>query len=430
MTTALRSPTSTTSSSTLKIPVARVFKQLLAPARYKGAHGGRGSGKSHRFAEMGVERCIFRPGTRMVCVREVQRSLKESVKRLVEDKIKALQVEHLFGPLHDRIDTPGGGVILFQGMADHTAESIKSLEGFDIAYVEEAQTLTARSLEFLRPTIRKPDSELWFSWNPRSASDPVDDLLRGMNPPGDSIVVRTSYRDNPFFPDVLEQERLYDEQFKRDRYAHIWLGEYEPVAVGAIWDRLTLHQGRRDEAPDLERIVVAVDPAVSAEEGSNEHGIIVVAEGADQRGYVLEDATMKGGPQQWATRAVAMVDKYEADAIVIEINQGGDMVKHTLQSIRPGLRIVEVRATRGKHVRAEPIAALYATGRISHVGAMPELEDQMCQMTAAGYEGEGSPDRCDALVWGFTHLFPALVKRKPKPVSASSPGGEGGWMGS
>ncbi len=409
---------------TLSIPTAQVFRPLLDPARYKGSYGGRGSGKSHFFAELAVERCIMQAGTRIVCVREVQKALRESVKLLVEDKIGALGVAGQFRVLSDSIVTPGGGVILFQGMQDHTAESIKSLEGFDIGYVEEAQTLTQRSLEFLRPTIRKPDSELWFSWNPRHASDPVDAFLRGPTPPENACVVRTSYADNPFFPQVLEEERTYDEKNTRDRYGHIWLGDYEPAAIGAIWDRLTLHNGRVEEAPVMERIVVAVDPAVSSEEGSNEHGIIVAGIGTDARGYVLDDVTCRGGPQQWAERVVAAYDRYEADAVVIEVNQGGDMVRHTLRTVRPGLRVIEVRATRGKHVRAEPIAALYTMGRVSHVGAFPELEDQMCLCTAGGYEGESSPDRLDALVWAFTDLFPKLVRKTDKkgrrPARANS----------
>jgi hypothetical protein len=398
--------------------------------RYKGAWGGRGSGKSHFFAELAVCQCVMRPASRIVCVRQVQYSLKQSVKRLVEDKIKALDVEKYFIVLHDRIQTLGGGIMLFQGMADHTAESIKSLEGFDVAYVEEAQTLTSRSLELLRPTIRKPDSELWFSWNPRSASDAVDALLRGEAPPENSAVVKTSYRDNPFFPGVLEDERRYAEIHDRARYGHIWLGDYEPMAIGAIWDRLTLHNGRRGELPEVGRIVVAVDPAISAEERSNEHGIIVCALGADGHGYVLEDASTKGSPRQWANRAIAMYDKWEADTIVVEINQGGDMVRNTLHSVRPGLPVKDVRAKKGKHVRAEPISALYALGQISHVGAFPELEDQMCLMTAAGYEGEGSPDRLDALVWGMTDLFPKMISRtKPAtPAPEIRTGGPGSWM--
>ncbi len=401
--------------STLKTEVARVFEPLLDPYRYKAAYGGRGSGKSHFFAEEAVKLCVRSPGTRLVCVREVQKSLRESVKLLVEDKIEALGVGPMFGPMHDRIDTPGGGVMLFQGMQEHTKESIKSLEGFDVAYVEEAQTMTAGSLEMLRPTIRKPGSELWFSWNPRHASDPVDAFFRGMETPPDAALVRSNYDDNPFFPDVLEDERAFDERATRHRYGHIWLGEYEPAAIGAIWTRLTLHQGRVAEAPIMERIVVAVDPAVSSEEGSNEHGIVAAGIGSDGRGYTLADVTTRGGPQQWAERAIATYDRYEADAVVIEINQGGDMVRHTLQTVRPGLPIVEVRATRGKHVRAEPIAALYTMGRVSHVGAFPELEDQMCLMTAGGFEGEGSPDRVDALVWAYTELFPSIVHKELEP---------------
>jgi len=362
------------------------------------------------------------PGTRVVCVREVQRALKESVKRLLEDKIIAMGVGPHFGILFDTIITPGNGVVVFQGMADHTAESIKSLEGFDIAYVEEAQTLTARSLELLRPTIRKKGSELWFSWNPRNAADPVDHLLRGPNPPKNSIVVNSNWRDNPFLPDEMEEERRYDEINNPERYAHIWEGEYEPQAIGAIWSREVIQRGRRDKAPELTRVVVSIDPAISSNEKSNETGIIVVALGGDH-GYVLDDISISGTPQQWAARAIAAYDLHEADAMVAEVNQGGEMVANTIHTIRPDIRIIQVRATRGKHLRAEPISALYGLDRISHVGTFPDLERQMCLFTASGYEGEGSPDRVDALVHGFTELFPKMTKKKPvgpRPVRATN----------
>ena len=403
--------------SILEIPTARVFAPLLKPARYKGAYGGRGSGKSHHFAEAAVGRAVRIPKTRIVCVREVQKSLKESVKLLIEDKIERFKAPG-FRVLNDHIIAPNNGLILFQGMQDHTAESIKSLEGFDVGYVEEAQTMTTRSLEMLRPTIRqdktakRPGSELWFSWNPRHSSDPVDQLLRGPELPPNAIVVRANYRDNPFFPDVLEEERAFDERTNPVRYGHIWLGEYEPAAVGAIFNRQNIHDNRREAAPNLARIVVAIDPAISAEAGSDETGIVVVGLGEDGRGYVLDDYSTKGPPEQWASRAIAAYDLHEADAIVAEVNQGGDMVKHTIQAVRKAVRVIEVRATRGKHVRAEPISALYTLGKISHVGAYPELEGQMCLMTAAGYEGEDSPDRVDAMVWGFTELFPKLTQRK------------------
>lgn len=416
----------------LQIETPRVFAPLLEPARYKGGHGGRGSGKSHFFAELAIETSLLKPGFRLLCVREVQKSLKESVKQLIEDKIKTYGLEDQFECLTAEIRTPGGGVITFAGMQDHTAESIKSFEGYDAAWVEEAQTLSARSLELLRPTIRKPGSELWFTWNPRNAGDPVDKLLRGETPPPEATVIKAIYSDNPWFPDELESERVYDEQNNRDRYGHIWLGDYEPMAVGAIWDRATLHANRRDTQPEMKRILVAVDPAVSSEDGSNEHGIIVVGLGEDGRGYVLDDFSMKGTPREWANRALSAVDLYEADSVVIEVNQGGDMCRHTLEAARPSVMITEVRASRGKHVRAEPISALYSLGRISHVGTFPQLEDQMCAMTAAGYEGEGSPDRVDALVWGLTEIFKDVVAPKVmtrRVMVESGHTGEGAWMG-
>ena len=176
----------------LDIPVAECFEPLLAPMRYKGAWGGRGSGKSHTFADLLVDNCVARPGLRAICIREVQKSLKDSVKFLLESKINEHEVGHLFKIRKDDIVTPGGGLIVFIGLQDHTAESLKSFEGFDVAYVEEAQSITARSLELMRPTVRKPGSELWFSWNPRHASDPVDMLFRGPNPPPDSVVIQVA----------------------------------------------------------------------------------------------------------------------------------------------------------------------------------------------------------------------------------------------
>lgn len=372
------------------------------------------------------------PGSRGVCVREVQRSLKESVKRLIEDKIQAWGVANQFVSMHDRTITPGGGLILYQGMQDHTAESIKSLEGFDWAWGEEAQTMSARSLEMLRPTIRKPGSEIWFSWNPRSATDPVDDLLRGLKPPTNSVVVQANWKDNPWFPAELKEERLYDLSTKPDRYMHIWEGDYEPTAIGAIWNRLVIHRGRKSAPPPLKRIVVSIDPAVSGEAGSDEHGIIVSGLGDDGNAYVIEDLTCRGGPEIWSRVAVAAYDKWDADAVVIERNQGGDMCRHTLRTVRPTLPVIEVVASRGKHVRAEPIAALYALGKVSHVGTFPQLEQQMCEMTAAGYVGNGSPDRVDALVWGLTQLFPAMVKAvKPEtmPPIKLPPPAPGAWLG-
>lgn len=167
----------------------------------------------------------MQPGCRAACVREVQKSLKNSVKLLVEDKIKSLGLTG-FEVLEAEIKTPGGGVIIFQGMQNHTADSIKSLEGFDIAWVEEAQSLSQRSLDLLRPTIRKPGSEMWFSWNPNKPSDPVDSFFRGDSPPQDSVVVEANWSDNPWLPDELRADLEDDRRRDPDKFIHVWGGHY------------------------------------------------------------------------------------------------------------------------------------------------------------------------------------------------------------
>lgn len=173
--------------------------------------------------------------THAVCVREIQKSLKQSVKKLLEEKIEQLGVGSAFDVQEAAIICKNGGAIIFQGMQNHTADSIKSLEGYDIAWVEEAQSLSQRSLDLLRPTIRKPGSEIWFSWNPEADSDPVDVLLRGPKPPPDCIVVRANFDSNPWFPDVLREEMEYDKRRDPDKYHHVWLGEYKRNSAARIF---------------------------------------------------------------------------------------------------------------------------------------------------------------------------------------------------
>jgi phage terminase large subunit len=218
----------------LDIATPAAFEPLLAPARFKGAKGGRGGGKSHQFAEMAVEAMVCDPDARIACIREVQRSLKFSAKALVEDKIRRMGVAHLFTVLEREIRRVGGsGVMIFEGMQDHTADSIKSLEGFTIAWVEEAQNLSKRSLELLVPTIRRQGSELWFSWNPENATDPVDQLLVAHRP-DDAVVVHANYTENPFCPDVLRREAERMRRLDPNAYAHIWLGAYNERSEAQI----------------------------------------------------------------------------------------------------------------------------------------------------------------------------------------------------
>lgn len=210
----------------IDIPTPEWAIPLLAESRYKGAKGGRASGKSHFFAERLVESHVADPELSSVCIREIQKSLKFSAKRLIEAKIRALGVQSLFDVTNNEIRRIGGpGIIIFQGMQDHTADSIKSLEGFGIAWCEEAQNLSARSLELLLPTIRSENSEIWFSWNPDQETDPVDDLLV-KNCPDGAIVVHVDFTDNPFCPSVIKDEAKRHLRRNPDSYPHVWSGQY------------------------------------------------------------------------------------------------------------------------------------------------------------------------------------------------------------
>lgn len=214
----------------------------------------------------------------------------------------------------------------------------------------------------------------------------------------------------------------------RTRYAGTRLGRQELDGVlledaeGALWTLEMLDGAHVREVPELDRVVVAVDPPVTGHGRSDACGIVVagvVMAGppGDWRAYVLEDATVRGAsPQGWAEAALAAMQRHGADRLVAEVNQGGDLVETVIRQIDPMVPYRAVRAARGKAARAEPVAALYEQGRVAHVRGLVELEDEMCRMTLRGFEGQGSPDRVDALVWALHDLMiaPAAAWTRPR----------------
>lgn len=255
----------TQAEASIDIPTPEWAVPLLAPARYKAAHGGRGGGKSHFMAEQVVIRCLgvnkpdadgeVRP-VRVVCIREIQNSIKESVKQLIVDKIRKLGVQHLFEVLDQEIRGPHKSLIIFKGMQSYNASNLKSLEGYDVAWVEEAQTLSDISLRMLRPTIRKEyadgtSSEIWFSWNPRFEIDAVDHFFRGNSPvakgwrkPSDTAMVEVNWNDNPWIPKVLVKEKDDDYASDPEIADHVWGGGYERVTTGAYFAKQIAHLER------------------------------------------------------------------------------------------------------------------------------------------------------------------------------------------
>ncbi len=213
----------------------------------------------------------------------------------------------------------------------------------------------------------------------------------------------------------------------RARYAGTRLGRQELDGVlladadGALWTTDLLCKAHVASVPELDRVVVALDPAVSSGQGADECGIVVVGAQTqgppqDWRAYVLEDCTVQGvGPTGWARAAIAAMDRHGAERLVAEVNQGGRLVEEVIRQIDPLVPYKAVHAARGKVARAEPVAALYEQGRVRHAGRLCELEEQMCLMTPRGYEGQGSPDRVDALVWAIHELLVAPAARFRRP---------------
>jgi phage terminase large subunit-like protein len=203
-------------------------------------------------------------------------------------------------------------------------------------------------------------------------------------------------------------------------------GEVLDDIPGALWNREIIDQARRPDAPELDRIVIAVDPAATSGEEADETGIVAVGIATDAdgytRGYVLADRSLRGTPEEWAKAAVSLYREYDADRIVAEKNQGGEMVEAVLRTVDRNAPITLVSATRGKVIRAEPISALYEQGRVHHVGRLDKLEDQMCMFSRDADRSAGnSPDRVDALVWGLTALFEKITGRRKKTVDNTKP---------
>lgn len=211
---------------------------------------------------------------------------------------------------------------------------------------------------------------------------------------------------------------------ERDRKRFL-SGEFIPANENALWSSVTIDKNRildGDNLPDYQRIVVAVDPSGADDENPDHDaiGIIVAALGTDGIAYILEDLTIQAGPATWGQVATSAFDRHKADIVVGETNYGGAMVQHVIRTARPNTPYKDVKASRGKVVRAEPISALYEQGKVKHVGYFPELEDELMSFTTTGYQGIGSPNRADSLVWAVTELFPGLTRGDTEDIDTEA----------
>lgn len=363
------------------------------------ALAGRGWGKTEAGAQWIAQR--VRDGARSIAlVAETQKDLEEvMVPRIVKVSGDSMRPEVRFRPV--RIVWPNGAQAL--GYSGTEPDQLRGPE-FDTAWVDElAKYRYARDAwDMLQFTMRSgADPRVCVTTTPR----PIP-LIRELVASPSTAVVRGSTFDNvanlaPQFITAL-----------RERYEGTRLGRQELEAEilddlpGALWTRDMIEQARIKAAPEMQRVVVAIDPSgTSGSDGGDSVGIVVAGKGIDGRGYVLADRTCKLSPAGWGRRAVEAYHEFKADRIVAERNFGGAMVEHVIRTTDPRASYREVTASRGKVVRAEPVAALFEQGKVSIVGSMPELEDQLCSMGPDGYVGEGSPDRLDAMVWAMTDLM-------------------------
>ncbi len=374
--------------------------------------GGRGAGKTRAGAEwvkalaLGIFEPVIRTCRRIAIVAP---TYAEARLVMIEGESGVLAVHHdderpKFEPSKRTLTWKNGSIAQI-----FSAEEPDSLRGpqFDAAWCDELAKWKRAEEAWMnvQMALRLGDvPQAVITTTPRATK-----LIRELMTDAATVVTRSKTLDNSnqlapsFLKDVMA------------RYGNTRLGRQEldgELVVddpAALWRRDTLEFGRRKAAPDLKRIVVAVDPPATSHAKSNACGIVCVGLGVDGRCYVLEDASVKRmRPLQWAERVVAVYHRWNADRIVAEVNQGGDMVREILTQVDSRVPIKTVHASRGKQARAEPVAAYYEQGRVSHVGGFAALEDEMCSAIGEG----ASPDRLDALVWAITEL---MVRKSAEP---------------
>lgn len=404
------------------------FSRLYSPLfssipgiRYYIVTGGRGSGKSYAISTAATNESYV-ANYNILYLRQTLVSANKSIIPEYWEKVELLGMKNrLERHTYDIGNVKTGFCLWFKGIQSNAKSNeaqLKSLKRVGLTILDEAQELVDEAMfDRIDLSMREKDihSRFILSLNPTDTSHwiyrrffagrGVADDFNGVC--GDACYIHTTYEDNRRNLDS-EFLRLAEEMRERDpeKYRNIFLGFWRGEIEGALWSREMIDAHRVARIPDgLERIVVAIDPAITSADDSDETGIIVAGkrrERGETHYYILADRSMRASPATWANSAINAYNEFRADRIVAEVNQGGDMVKTIITQSAGKLPFTAVHATRGKLVRAEPIAALYENGLVHHVGNFGILEDEM--RTYVGRETQKSPDRMDALVWALTEL--------------------------
>lgn len=403
---------------------------MATDARYCLLYGGSRSGKTLLFTSSVFLRAMSAPRSRHLIVRQEGTSAKRAIVKGTVPDLYSLRWPDAVRPAwKDQLgyfEMTNGSEVWIGGLNDEKA--LDKILGNEYAtiYANEASEITYKAFTLLRSrlaqTVTHEDGtplqqRMYIDLNPTTRMHWTYRLwIDGIDPEDETPVDASRYAADVINPmdnqANLTGDYLADLAALPDRARRRFLeGKYVEDVEQALWRRSMFK--RVEHLPDFRRVVVAIDPAVSTDTGSDETGIICAAIDGAGVGYVLEDASGKYKPEEWARQAIALYDFWGADRIVGERNQGGDMIQAVLRAHRADVPFSDVTAVRGKVTRAEPVAALYERGKVYHAGRFEDLEGQMCSFTAdfdrkkQGY----SPDRVDALVWAFTELFPQMTRR-------------------
>lgn len=420
-----------------------VRKVFATAARYILVYGGSRSGKTFFIVYAIITRALKAPGSRHVVFRQDGVDAKQSIGNETIPAVVSLAYPGLEMKWNEKdgfYQLPNGSQIWLCGLKDKARLDKVLGKEFVTIYLNEASQITLEALRVVLTRLaqvvsqvdgRKLEQKLYVDLNPTVAAHWSYQMwILGLTPEDGTkitdhdaefnhITVNPSDNVDNLDPAYLKSLASQPERMRKRFFEGLFTADDD----NALWRRSYI---TRADVPPLVETVVAIDPAAKSEAGSDESGIIVMGICAAGVGYVLADESGKYRPEEWARRAVSLYDTYDASRIVAEINQGGEMVGSMVKAAARG-RVIPYRAitaTKGKVIRAEPVAALYEQGKIKHVQEFPTLEDQMCSFTVgfdrkeAGY----SPDRVDALVWAATDLFPSIARnKKPTPKTFAPP---------
>jgi phage terminase large subunit-like protein len=391
-------------------------------ARHVLAYGGSRSGKTFGFCELVAERALAAPESRHLIARLHNIDVRQSVMLDTWPKMMRLafpDVEYQTNKSDQYARLPGGSEVWFGGLDDK--ERVEKILGKEYAtiYVNESSQVAYETILTLRTRLAQSASrwdstrlplKMLYDLNPTGRGHwTYREFVLGLRPDnglpveaGSRAHVVLNPADNPHLPAEYHAELDGLPERQRQRFRD---GKYLTEVPGTLWPLDRIERLRVAEVPLLRRIIIGVDPSGSDGTGGDSQGILVVGLGIDDHGYVLADLSVRLSPAGWAEVVAKAAKRFGADLVVAERNFGGAMVEAVLRGAAPNLPIKLVTASRGKLVRAEPVAALYEQNKVHHVGAFPELEEQLGMMTTSGYQGGGSPDRLDGLVWALTELM-------------------------